>query len=234
MSAKRRINFFSEISPKEFYIKCLVHGLSGTGKTKAIGTLRAGEALWVNPESRTLTLSGTATHGANVSSIAELQEVYQYLLHKEDKGQYKWICLDSVYDICECALLEEKKAGKNNMLAYGEMANTVLQLIRNFRDLPRNIYMTTRTETVQDDVGALFHRPAMPGQKLGPNLAYYFDLVMCARTRVDDDGKTVYRFQTQQDEAYLAKDCSGALPKFVPPNLQEIEKIMRKKVLENG
>ena len=119
------------------------------------------------------------------------------------------------------------------MAAYGDMANTVLQLVRDFRDLPRNIYMTTRTEVVQDDVGALFQRPAMPGQKLGPNLAYYFDLVMCARTRVDDDKNTVYRFQTQQDGAYLAKDCSGALPKFVEPNLQEIEAEMRKKV-ENG
>jgi len=233
MPPKRKIHFFTEIAPTNFFIKALCHGPSGSGKTNLIGTLDPGKALWINPEGRTMTLSGKQIHGAHVNTVAEMQDVYEYLLNNEDKGKYEWICLDSAYDIAECALLEEKKAGKNNMLAYGDMANTALQLIRNFRDLPRNIYVTTRTESVQDDMGCMFHRPAMPGQKLGPNLAYYFDLVLCARTKTDDEGNVQYRLQTQQDESYVAKDCSGSLDKFVKPDLKSIEATMRRK-LENG
>jgi len=64
--------------------------------------------------------------------------------------------------------------------------------------------------------------PAMPGNKLGPKLCYYFDFVMRLGLNKAPDGES-YRFlQTQPDLQYEAKDRSGMLDPVEQPNLTHI------------
>lgn len=103
-----------------------------------------------------------------------------------------------------------------------------MDLIRAFRDLPRNVYMSAKLERTRDDVaGTMLYCPAMPGTKLGQQIPYLFDFVLALRQEKNADGNTERYLQTSVDSSYVAKDRSGALDLFEPPHLGNIaEKIL--------
>jgi hypothetical protein len=99
------------------------------------------------------------------------------------------------------------------------------RLIRSFRDLPKNVYMSAKQEKVKDDVtGGLIFGPSAPGQKIATALPYFFDIVLALHSWKDAEGKIQRAFQTQGDAQYVAKDRSGALDLVEPPDLGAIYK----------
>ena len=136
------------------------------------------------------------------------------------------MCLDSVSELAELCLAEERQKVKNKLQAYGEMADIIEGLIKGFRDLPNtNVLFTAKQARNKDDAnGTMIYEPGMPGQKLANALPYYFDLVLAARVFKNDDGTIEHWLQTQKDEQYEAKDRSGLLDLFEKPNLAALEK----------
>jgi len=62
----------------------------------------------------------------------------------------------------------------------------------------------------------------MPGKKVGPELPYLMDFVFYARSRKDEDGNVVRKFQTFDDETRAGKQRGGKLEDFEEPNWAEI------------
>lgn len=203
------------------YINVLVHAPAGSGKTRLCGTT-GGKPLIISAESGLLSLRGQDIDVAEITSMADLQEVY-LMLTKDTK--YDWVCLDSISEIAEVVLSSEKGKTKDPRAAYGEMQNIMTALIRSFRDLPKNVYMSAKQDKVKDDVtGGLIFGPSAPGQKIPVALPYFFDEVFALHSWKDAEGKIQRALQTQGDAQYVAKDRSGSLDLAEPPDLGAIYK----------
>lgn len=155
----------------------------------------------------------------------DLKEAYEFL--SKDK-KYDWVYLDSISEIAESVLTEEKKVNKDPRKAYGEMQDIMMSLMRSFRDLPKNVYFSAKQEKVKDEsTGGFMFGPSAPGQKLSQAMPYLFDEVFALQVWKDEEGNTQRALQTERDNQYEAKDRSGSLDAAEPADLQHIfEKIM--------
>jgi hypothetical protein len=96
--------------------------------------------------------------------------------------------------------------------------------VRAFRDLPgKHVYVSAKVEWAKDEAsGVMRFQPMMPGQKLGPQLPYLFDEVFYIGVGKDQQGAKFHYLQTQADLQYVAKDRSGSLDAYEPPDLGRV------------
>jgi hypothetical protein len=201
-------------------IKLLVHAPAGAGKTKLCATTGA-PTIIISAEAGLLSLRGFDIPTLEVATLDDVHEAYAYVLaHPE----FEWVCLDSISEIAEVVLNNEKKTAKDPRQAYGALAEKMTDLVRAFRDLPgRNVYMSCKQDKVKDEQsGAILYSPSMPGNNLKQGISYFFDEVMALRLVVDAEGQTQRWLQTARDFQYEAKDRSGALEAYEPPDLAAI------------
>lgn len=209
-------------------IKILCHGPAGAGKTSLCGTT-GGSPIIISAEAGLLSLRNVDIPVIEVKSIADVHEAYQFVTQSADGQAFDWVCLDSISEIAEVVLNYEKKNCKDARAAYGQLAEQMTDLIRAFRDLPgRNVYFSAKQERVKDEqTGSILYYPSMPGNTLKQGISFFFDEVFSLRVEPDAEGKPTRWLQTGRDFNFEAKDRSGALDMFEPPNLAAIaEKIL--------
>ena len=197
----------------------LVYGIAGAGKTRLISTLT--DQFVVSAEGGLLSLADFDIPYTEIRTLADIREVYQYLLSKES-SQYQTIAIDSISEIAETILVNEKKGSKDPRQAYMAMQDMVIELLRKFRDLPFHFYATAKVERTQDEVGKLLYSPSMPGTKVGNMLPYFFDEVLALRVDRGADDVVTRVLHCQNDGVWQAKDRSGKLSMWENPDLQVI------------
>lgn len=199
------------------YLKVLVYGPAGAGKTTLCSTVD--NALIISAEGGLLSLRNHDIPVIEVSSIQEVQEAYTMIATSDECKQYEWICIDSLSEIAEVVLSTEKKLNKDPRKAYGALIERMNDLIRAFRDLPRNVFMSAKSFEVGEGNRYI---PSMPGSKLGQELPYYFDEVFAYRVAKTDEG-VKRALQTFNCGNWEAKDRSGCLDEYEEPNLGQIQ-----------
>ena len=204
-------------------LKIFVYGRAGAGKTKLCSTLPS--PVIISAESGLLSLADFDLPVLEIASIDDLEEVYNYLAgSQEARDLYQSVALDSVTEIAEKLLGEEKKINKDPRAAYGSLIERMTSLIRAFRDLPGfHVYFSAKQEISKDEhAGTTSYGPAMPGAKLGQSLPYFFDEVFALRIGELEDQTTFRYLQTQPDYQYTAKDRSGKLDPMEEPHLGKL------------
>ncbi len=216
------------------FVKAMVYGGPGIGKTVLTATLGP-NTLLISAEGGTLSLRKAnliRLFGPNdpsinydipyieVSSVDDFNNALQFIQHSAEAKVFEHIALDSLSEIAEVVLNNAKRQVKDPRQAYGELTEKMESLVRAYRDLPRNVYMSAKMEPMKDEMtGIVKYGPSMPGRKLGPGLPYFFDEVFRIGVNKAQDGST-YRFlQTQPDIQHDAKDRSGALAPVEAPHL---------------
>lgn len=203
------------------YVKILVHGPAGSGKTRLCGTTN-GKPIILSAEGGLLSLRGQDLDVIEIKDMDALREAYAFLV---DDKKYDWVCLDSVSEIAEVVLSAEKGKTNDPRKAYGEMQEIMMTLMRSFRDLPKNIYFSAKQDRIKDEVtGGILFGPSAPGQKIGPAMPYLFDEVFALHSWKDQEGKMQRALQTVKDANYEAKDRSGCLDMAEPADLGAIYK----------
>lgn len=209
-------------------VKICVHGRAGAGKTWIIQTLP--NPLVLSAESGMLTLRELDLHAVLIDSIDRLYAVYQWLSQGRDEWQYKSVALDSISEIAEGCLVQNKAQSKDGRRAYGEMNDEMTKLIKLFRDLPgRHVYFSAKQGYNQDEVtGVSRYGPDMPGRTLTQNMPYLFDEVFSLEIGTDPNTGQHFRYlRTSHDLQYECKDRSGVLEPYEEPHLGRIiDKIM--------
>lgn len=215
------INLKSTSDFRNVGVKILVYGESGAGKTRLCAT--APNPIILSAEAGLLSLKGSDIPYIEIKNLEDLYEAYTWLLSDEAKA-YKTVCLDSISEISEVVLAYAKKENKDPRKAYGDMADQMNAMIRNFRDLPgKNVYFSAKMDKVKDEnQGRIVYSPSAPGQKVGIGIPYFFDEVFALRVESDDEGKPCRMLQTQTDGIYIAKDRSGLLDMWEEPDLGKI------------
>lgn len=201
------------------HIKVLVHAPAGSGKTRLCATT-GGTPLIISAEGGLLSLRGHDLDVIEIKDIDGLRAAYEYLL---TDTKYDWVCIDSISEIAEVVLSNEKGKTKDPRAAYGEMQDVMTKLIRSFRDLKKNVYMSAKQERIKDDVtGGMLFGPSAPGNKIGAALPYFFDEVFALQVWKDENGDIQRALQTQRDNQFEAKDRSGELDFAEPADLSKI------------
>ena len=212
------------ISTKDYAangIKILVHGQAGIGKTCLCASLP--DPVILSAESGLLSLSGLDLPAIEIRTIDDLSEAYQWIAESDEAKQYKSICLDSISEIAEVVLTNEKGKEKDPRKAYGNLQDIMSDLMRAFRDLPgRNVYFSAKQERVQDENGRILFGPSMPGQKLAQQIPYLFDEVFSYQMVRDENNVPKRVLLTQPDGISVAKDRSGRLDLWEEPDLGKI------------
>jgi len=202
-------------------IKATVFGYPGAGKTCLCCT--TGEStLLISAEAGLLSIKdATNVSVIEVTTLEQIGEVFAHLA--ANPTEFKWVCLDSISEICERILEAELKATKDPRKAYGEMANKSIALIKMFRDLPMNVLFTAKLDREKDDsTGAMLYHPGAPGKQVSAQLPYYVDLVLAMRVIPNQEGVHERWLLSSQDGQWLAKDRSGKLDTWEKPSLKHI------------
>ena len=199
-------------------VKVLVYGQAGAGKTSLIPTLPA--PIVLSAEGGLLSVREHDLPYIEIGSMEDLREVYRFLRDSHDAREYKSVAIDSLSEVAEVVLANEKRNTKDSRQAYMAMQDLVHDLIRAFRDLPeRHVYASAKLEKAQDEMGRILYSPSMPGQKTGQALPYFFDEVLALRVERDAEGTPHRELLCQPDGLWTAKDRSGKLDTWEPPDL---------------
>ena len=215
-------------------VKCFTYGGPGMGKTMLCATLPA--PIILSAESGMLSLTkaniekvyGVNTPGISynipvieISSMAELEEAYNWCANSAEARQFQSFGLDSLTEIAEIVLANAKRTVKDPRQAYGDLIDKMTTKVRQFRDIPgKHVYMSAKMAPMKDELtGVTRFGPSRPGARLGPELPYLFDEVFRMGVNKDQNQQS-YRFlQTVPDLQFEAKDRSGALAPMEPPHL---------------
>ena len=202
-------------------IKSLVYSRAGIGKTRLCATAPA--PLVVSAEKGLLSLKEMSVPYIEVLSVADMAETFTFIKSSTEAKKFETFCLDSISDMAEVALHDFMAINKDPRNAYGKMADTIADLVRGFRDLPRvNVYIIAKSRRIVDDIGVSTFVPSAPGKQLPDAMPYLFDLVMPMLVGKMEDGTTYRYLQTQACTQYEAKDRSGKLNPIEEPNLTKI------------
>ena len=199
-------------------VSCLIFGDSGMGKTTLAGTLDPSETVILSAEAGLLSLRKHQITATEIASLDDLNEAYD-AIYSPSMDWVQNIVLDSLTEIAERILSKSKKTKSDPRQAYGEMADAMIEVAKKFRDGPgKNKFLLCKQEYIKDEVSnLLICSPAMPGQKVGPQLPYLFDEVFKIGIGTDAATKTQFRYiQTKPDPQVRAKDRSGALEMYEP------------------
>lgn len=204
-------------------VKATCYGVAGSGKTSLARTFDVPTVI-LSAESGLLSLRDVDLPVIEINSMADAMEAYTLLRDSEEGQRFKAIVIDSVTEIGSILLAEEKAKTKDGRAAYGATNEQMMGMLRAFRDLyGRHVLFIAQLEKSKDEMtGAMLYGPAMPGQRLGQAMPYLTDIVMALRVEKDAEGNISRWLQTQPDFQWSAKDRSGALDQFMPPNMAEI------------
>lgn len=224
-----------ESSLKNNGLKILIHGLAGAGKTVMCATTGA-PTLIISAEAGLLSIAGAPDYikTAVVNTIDELEEAYDYL--EQNPDEFEWVCIDSISEVAEVLLAQEKATAKDPRQAYGNLQDRMLKILRSFRDLNgMNVVMSCKQQRqVDDDSGVTKFIPMLPGKGLTNSIGYLFDEVFALRVEKDDDGEDYRTVQTGRDRNYEAKDRSGLLDMFEEPSIKRIAAKIRGESAKNS
>lgn len=227
-------------------VKAAVFGGAGVGKTALIATAPRPFLIAIEPGLIVLKEANIIRiHGANQPGItydvpvgkvkyikdsSPLPQVREILRAFQNPGlpANAWvngidtIGLDSLSQLAEWELMYQMTQTPNGQKAYGEMADNILEIIRDFVCLPDKHCLFTCKQSISDHTG--LYSAAFPGQLLNYHFPHEFD---CALQLCVSDGAAAGQvrrwLRTQPDFKNFSKDRTGALdPQGEQPYLYNI------------
>lgn len=208
-------------------LKIALFGESGAGKTFQIASLDSPIIISAEKGLLTLQMLGVDIPYIEVHSFEELCEAYSYITAEENIGTWKTLVIDSVSEVAEVVLADNKKTSKDPRKAYSDMMDDVMDAIRGFMNIPgKDIVMIFKSGRIADaDTGRTAYSPYTPSDKFAAKMPYLFDEVLAVRSQKDADGNIQRYIQTVNDGNWNCKDRSGILE---PYEVADLGAIIRK------
>lgn len=206
-------------------IKMLIYGAYGVGKTPLCTT--APLPIIISAEQGLLSIKRIQppVPYIEIRNYQELNEVTRWLTSPESM-QFYTICLDSLSEIVEVLLVEERRKAKDPRQAFYAVLDRAVEFARYMRDLPgRNVVLIAKEEFSKDEgTGSKLYMPMMPGNKLGQELPYFFDEVFRMVKGRDVTNRPYQALLTVESYQHQARDRSGMLAEIERADLTYIFK----------
>ena len=217
---------------KTKYVKMLVYGAAGIGKTVFAAT--APNPLILDVEGGLMSIADKDIDYIPIKVWNDIQEAFMEIV--SGKIPNETIVIDS---LTECskksmdALLGAVISGQITAQAEKVIPNQhdwlmnieeVRRLTRAFRDLPKHIIMTCLQRDEKNELsGGITRKPAVSAKSLADDIVGYFDIV--GYMEADKEGNRfilTQPYKTQQGYSCYAKDRSGKLETFEEPDFSKI------------
>ena len=206
----------------QYGVKAIVYGGPGTGKTPLISTCPKPIMLACEPGLLSMRGSKVPTYDAFTS--IRIDEFFRWLFSSTEVKNFDTICIDSTSQMCEIYLQDitqgKSKAGNkvHGLAAYGEMAKSVLDHLRPLYYMQnKHTYLVAKQElTPLNNIST--YRPYYPGKQLAIEIPHMYDAILrLAIHNVPGMGQVkAFRCQGSIDE--VARDRTGVLAEFEPPD----------------
>ena len=136
-------------------LKMVVFGASGSGKTTLIKTLP--NPIVLSAEGGLLSINDADIPYIEIKSMSDLMDAYEWVSNADEAKNFESIALDSISEVAEVVLANEKRKNKDGRAAYGEMQTLMMDILRAFRDLNgKHVYMTAKLDKSQDESDYIF------------------------------------------------------------------------------
>jgi len=204
-----------KFKPQEHYVKALVYGKSGTGKT-VFGGL-ANDVIIASAEDWLLSLNAFKKDipYTQITSVDDMRSLFTYL--RDEKHWYKSLVIDSLTEISDKIKLniEKKNGGKQLSLPqWWEISRAINEIIMDFKTLPLNLLIITQEIVEKDEEKVLTISPALNGQ-MKTKIGYSMDVVWYLYTKEVKDENGVILFErhckTSMSEKLITKDRTGLI-----------------------
>ncbi len=224
-------------SERPLYVKMLVYGASGVGKTYLCCTAPDCLVLLTEPSVADATLRAFARDRGvhvpvwDVSSGDELDAAYEYLAG--GRHPFKTVVVDGLTDInqrvkravIQASIERARKRGREHDPDtleegdWGRVMERMSHIIQLFRDLPMHVVMTALAVDVRNESRRV---PFLQPRSVAERVPAYFNCVAYL-TAYEANGVVVRKLYTEGSEAFLAKNPGKALPTVVEnPDLGRI------------
>ena len=201
-------------------LKIVVFGASGSGKTTLIKTLP--NPVILSAEAGLLSINDSKIPYIEIRNVEDLMEAYKWASSSAEASQFESIALDSISEVGEVVLANEKRKNKDGRAAYGEMQTVMMDVLRAFRNLSgKHVYMSAKMEKAQDENGRVMYSPGMPGAKLAQQIPYIVDECYALRNEKDADGVIQRALMTESDGLWAVKS-RGKVEPWEAPDLGAI------------
>lgn len=228
------------------YLKILVYGESGTGKTRFAGSAdevpELRPVLLIDFEGGTETLKSCYPNveQIRVTSWKQMQHVYD-ALHKDRHG-YRTVVIDSLTEVQKFNMYNimhdlatarpDLDPDVPGMREWGKSLEQIRRFVRGFRDLPMNVVFTALQREDKNQLsGRVTTLPSLPG-KGASEIAGFLDLVLylyVKRIKEGDSQVDKRLMLTMKTDTVIAKDRTAKLPPIIEsPTLKQIWEITKK------
>lgn len=214
-----------------FGVKAAIYGPAGSGKTPICGNTAPRPLLLVSePGMLTMKKSTTPTYPA--FTPLKLEEFFQWFFNSAETKNFDTLIWDSTSQSAEQLVDHElggtSKGGnqKHGQQAYGAMSRKMMEYLNKLYFMQQKHIVLITKHVIVDQMGSQYCRPYFPGRELNVRVPHLFDLVM----RLGDYNipgvvpSPTKAFRCRESFEMMARDRSGNLNEYEPPNLEHIFK----------
>lgn len=198
--------------------KAVVYGAPGSAKTPLINT--APRPLVLICEPGMLSMRGSTVPAYEAYSGAKIDEFFEWWFKATETKNFDTLAIDSASQMADIylqdALNGKSKSGNkvHGKAAYGEMATETMKHLRPLFFQPHKHCYIICKQTVDDGI----KKPYFPGQQLPTEVPHLYDAILHLGIHNVPQMGQVLSFQCKQSYDIVARDRSGRLNDYEPPD----------------
>lgn len=219
---------------QRFGVKAILYGQPGTGKTPMINT--APRPVLLASEPGLLSMRGSNVPTWEAFTPERIEEFFKWFFESREASNFDTLALDSGSQIAELSLAKHQARCKDGRKAYGEMSlecmkwfdqlyympqKHVVMICKQMRaEVGKQIVQQGGTFTVEMTYQA---QPFFPGQDLNIKVPHRYDEILyVAPAQIPGVPQPTIALRTKQTPEIMARDRSGKLAEFEPPDLSAL------------
>lgn len=219
---------------QRYGVKGIFYGPPGSGKTPIVQSAPRPLMLVCEPGLLSMRTSVLPCYLANTGP--RIAEFFEWFFNSREADQFDTLAMDSGSQLAEIVLAEQFLRNKDGRKAYGEMSNICMKYFDGLFYMPnKHIYIIAKEGHKEYVESAMIGgvptittirkaEPYFPGQDLPMKISHRFDLI-CQVNKGDIPGLGRQQYiRTKESSTVTARDRSGKLEEFEPPDLTALFK----------
>lgn len=193
-------------------VKAVIYGPPGSGKTPILNT--APRPLLLACEPGLLSMRGSRIPTYLGYTVKDINDFFDWFFKSAEVKNFDTLGVDSTSQMADVYLQEALRTNKHGLKAYGEMAtNTMAHLRGLYYTKEKHAYLIAKESSVDT-----FRKPWWPGKDLNINVPHLYDEILNLNIHNVPGMGQVKAFRCQPSIDTLARDRTGMLAEFEPPD----------------